>query len=460
MPFQELPTRLRLYILAHLVLVPPVLFVVLRLPQPSDAWLVGALVLFTLLFSTWKLELTVCEGRMTPVYATVCLAMLLQGAQAALLCSAVGALVTTFIRPPKASWKVEFLRPRLYYVWFNLANTTLAAAAAALAFAAVYPHAPHKGMDALLALTAFTSVYFLINTFGVALAVSLQQSLPFLPTWQQNFLWTGPGFFASAGAAAGIQGAFSWVGAWSLLFLPPLYLIYYSYRLYLERLRRYAEQVQQDTARIQQLSTLNHALVTSLSRSVEGNPSAPARSLQRLQSYALTLAKAAGMAEPERELLSTAAMLSDVGSLGTLEGRADRPPSSCHHDETAPAATGEAAGEHPASGGTKPVVLAAGSALAELVLTQHERWDGRGYPRRLAGERIPLGGRILAIVGMFDLLTTDRGYRRAMSQEEALTILKGGAGKQFDARLVALFEQALTQISTEVEPLAAVAGGR
>src|SRR5947199_7167998 len=85
---------------------------------------------------------------------------------------------------------------------------------------------------------------------------------------------------------------FVWVGAWSLLFLPPLYLIYYSYRLYLERLRQYAEQVQQDTARIQQLSTLNHALVNSLNRTTEGDASAALRGLQRVQGYALTLAKA------------------------------------------------------------------------------------------------------------------------------------------------------------------------
>src|SRR5437867_1377581 len=111
---------------------------------------------------------------------------------------------------------------------------------------------------------------------------------------------------------------FIYVGAWSLLFLPPLYLIYYSYRLYLERLRQYAEQVQQDTARIQQLSTLNHALANSLSRSVEGEGSGGVRGLQRLQGYALTLARAAGMAEPERELLATAAMLADAGRLGNL----------------------------------------------------------------------------------------------------------------------------------------------
>jgi putative two-component system response regulator len=90
------------------------------------------------------------------------------------------------------------------------------------------------------------------------------------------------------------------------------------------------------------------------------------------------------------------------------------------------------------------------SALVEMVLSQHERWDGMGYPRRLAGERIPLGGRILAIVGMFDLLTTDRPYRRAMSHDEALTILKGGAGKQFDPQLVELFEQLLPQVSEEI----------
>jgi HD-GYP domain-containing protein (c-di-GMP phosphodiesterase class II) len=95
----------------------------------------------------------------------------------------------------------------------------------------------------------------------------------------------------------------------------------------------------------------------------------------------------------------------------------------------------------------------ASSALVEMVLAQHERWDGMGYPRRLTGERIPLGGRILAIVGMFDLLTTDRPYRRAMSHREALTILKDGAGKQFDPQLVERFEVLLPELSEEIERL-------
>src|SRR5207248_2754105 len=157
-----------------------------------------------------------------------------------------------------------------------------------------------------------------------------------------------------------------------------------------------------------------------------GDASSALRGFQRVQGYALTLAKAAGMAEPERELLATAAMLTDAGRLGSLEGAADQPSSGNNH-ESSPAAE---AGTGEGNATPKPVSVPAGSALAELVLSQHERWDGMGYPRRLAGERIPLGGRILALVGMFDLLTTDRPYRRAMSQAEALTILKGGAGKQ------------------------------
>jgi len=74
-----------------------------------------------------------------------------------------------------------------------------------------------------------------------------------------------------------------------------------------------------------------------------------------------------------------------------------------------------------------------------------ERWDGRrdgdfrGYPGGLAGERIPLGARITAVVDAFDAMTTDRSYRRAVPAEAAAGVLRSEAGRQFDSQVVAAF---------------------
>ena len=76
---------------------------------------------------------------------------------------------------------------------------------------------------------------------------------------------------------------------------------------------------------------------------------------------------------------------------------------------------------------------------AELALSHHERWDGQGYPSQLAGEAIPLSGRIVAVVDFFDALTMDRCYRPAFSYEKALQMLAEQRGKAFDPGIVDVF---------------------
>jgi putative two-component system response regulator len=85
---------------------------------------------------------------------------------------------------------------------------------------------------------------------------------------------------------------------------------------------------------------------------------------------------------------------------------------------------------------------------AEVAQTHHERWDGRGYPDRLAGDAIPLSGRIVAIVDCFDALTMDRCYRPAFSDAQALAMLREQRGRAFDPQLVDAFEAALPQMVT------------
>jgi HD-GYP domain-containing protein (c-di-GMP phosphodiesterase class II) len=76
------------------------------------------------------------------------------------------------------------------------------------------------------------------------------------------------------------------------------------------------------------------------------------------------------------------------------------------------------------------------------VLYHHERWDGQGYPVGVEGEAIPWEARILAVVDSFDAMTTDRPYRRAMSEEGAVNELERCAGTQFDPEVVRVFAEA------------------
>ena len=77
--------------------------------------------------------------------------------------------------------------------------------------------------------------------------------------------------------------------------------------------------------------------------------------------------------------------------------------------------------------------------IADWVLHHHERWDGSGYPDGLAGDRIPLGARIIFVADAFDAMTSDRLYREPLSLEEALAEVERCAGTQFDPEVVHAF---------------------
>jgi putative two-component system response regulator len=83
---------------------------------------------------------------------------------------------------------------------------------------------------------------------------------------------------------------------------------------------------------------------------------------------------------------------------------------------------------------------------AELAWTHHERFDGSGYPRGLHGEAIPLEGRIAAVADVFDALTTDRVYRRAIPVEEAIALMQAERGKHFDPAVLDLFMDSLSEV--------------
>ncbi len=80
------------------------------------------------------------------------------------------------------------------------------------------------------------------------------------------------------------------------------------------------------------------------------------------------------------------------------------------------------------------------SPFAEVILSHHERWDGKGYPKGLKGEEIPLFSRILAVAEAYDAMVSGRPYKEAMSVEEALAELRRCAGAQFDPGIVKVFE--------------------
>lgn len=158
---------------------------------------------------------------------------------------------------------------------------------------------------------------------------------------------------------------------------------------------------------------------------------------ERVTRYALMLADGLEMSAETRESLKMAGLLHDLGKIGV-------PYNILSKSDRLTAEEWDAVQRHPSVGG---VILQRAPQLDRIlpaVLFHHERWDGTGYPDGIPGEQIPLVARILAVADAFDAMTSDRPYRKAMTQQAALDELKANSGKQFDPELVDIFVDAIT----------------
>ena len=153
---------------------------------------------------------------------------------------------------------------------------------------------------------------------------------------------------------------------------------------------------------------------------------------ERLGHYCREIGRLVGLSSSQIDELEILAKLHDLGKIAIDEQILQKPSKLTPHEW-------EIIKKHPEIGHrialTSPDLI----GIADYILTHHERWDGKGYPRRLVGEEIPLLARILAVVDAYDAMTHDRPYRKALSIKKARKELQRGAGSQFDPRIVDVF---------------------
>jgi diguanylate cyclase (GGDEF)-like protein/putative nucleotidyltransferase with HDIG domain len=162
---------------------------------------------------------------------------------------------------------------------------------------------------------------------------------------------------------------------------------------------------------------------------------ATARHSETVGRYAEQIGQELGLEPVQVERVRVAGVLHDIGKLGISDAVLLKPGSLERHEW-------EEIMRHPELG-ARILEHANLRDVANWVLSHHERIDGTGYPRSLAGAAIPLEGRILAVADAYEAMTADRPYRRALSQDEARAELRRGAGTQFDPDVVAAFERVL-----------------
>jgi putative two-component system response regulator len=198
--------------------------------------------------------------------------------------------------------------------------------------------------------------------------------------------------------------------------------------------------VQAVTARLERARALEMAhcmdaslqAIKILANAIETRDPYTSGHAERVGDYAERLARGLGLPIEEVHHIRLAAILHDVGKIGIPEAVLNKP-------TTLTSTEWEIVKTHPVRGVEILAPLNYPHEVLEGVRRHHERYDGEGYPDGLAGDQIPLAGRLVAVVDAYDAMTIPRAYRTRLVPAAAVERLKSGAGTQFDPQMVAVF---------------------
>ncbi len=184
----------------------------------------------------------------------------------------------------------------------------------------------------------------------------------------------------------------------------------------------------------EEIKRVNLQIITALAAAIEVNDPYTSGHSEGVTNYALAMAKRIGIANNEIETLRVAGLLHDIGKVGIPSAVLNKP---------APLTSAEWAmiKAHPDTSARIVEKIEAFKEAIPLIRHHHEWYNGLGYPSGLSGEEIPLGSRILAVADGLEAMTSDRPYRQAMSLEKTLSILKEGAGEQWDPQIVKITQE-------------------
>jgi len=263
--------------------------------------------------------------------------------------------------------------------------------------------------------------------------IGLTEDKPIRKVWTSSYLWSFPYYMVGA-AIAGLVSFLNRHIGWqaSLLVLPPIYLMYRSYRLYLGKLEA-------EKQHAEKLSGLHLRTIEALALAIEAKDQTTGEHLQRVRIYAMELARDLGLTEDETEALRAASVLHDIGKLAVPEHIISKPGKLTPEEF-------EKMKIHPIVGAEILEQVDFPYPVVPIVRAHHEKWDGSGYPNGLEGEAIPIGARILAAVDCLDALASDRQYRKALPLHEAMAKVASEAGVSFDPRVVGILQRRYVEL--------------
>ncbi len=335
----------------------------------------------------------------------------------------------------------------LYKTTFNFGALMLAGAASVLVLQAFGDLSGSANWPQVLGPALVASAgNFAVNSglVGVAIALSSREALR--PVWNEHFRWLWPHYLVLGVLGLAIASAYTAMGLWGIaVFLAPPLMMRLSLKQYLDRTAQSVVQLRRAHDELKAAHSEVSAAVDSLGRAYDGTLRSLVAALdardsetrghsERVADLTTGVALEMGFRPDSREWrdLQWGALLHDVGKIAIPD-----------HVLRKPSALSDADWEtmrgHPLSGYEILRVVEFLAPAADIVLAHHERYDGCGYPRGLAGDGIPLGARIFAVADAFDAMTSHRPYRSALPPEEALAEILRHSGSQFDPAVVRAF---------------------
>jgi putative nucleotidyltransferase with HDIG domain len=326
-------------------------------------------------------------------------------------------------------------------MWFSLAANPLCLWVAATALFAVAGTPPLASLPAqlpgvrmTLGLVCFATLYFLLNTTIIALAIAFDQNQSPFQIWSKHFsrLWLN--YWAGASVAALFVSVTHTLSLRALFLIMPLMLVLFlTYKWSSERVEK-AEK---------HLKEMKHTFlqtIEALALAIDAKDQVTHGHIRRVQRFTMALASALGIQDENLlDAIRAAALLHDTGKLAVPEYILNKPgPLTSSEFERMKV--------HAAVGADILKSIDFPYPVEPIVRHHHESWDGSGYPEGIKGQEIPLGARILSVVDCYDALTSDRPYRPRYTRQQAEQVLRERRGVMYDPWVVDEFLKILDKL--------------
>ena len=289
----------------------------------------------------------------------------------------------------------------------------------------------------LLFAEVLALMHYAMNSGLVSVVSALRRRQNLFKTWQDSFLWTSVSYFAGAVAACLVVKLIAIFSFYSFIIAAPIVAItYLTYKNYLDK-------VQVSMTNAQEVADLHLRTIEALAIAIDAKDEVTHDHVHRVQIYATGLARLFGLSEPEIEALKAGALLHDIGKLAVPDYILNKPGKLTEGEY-------DKMKIHTLVGAEILTRVGFPYPVVPVVRHHHERWDGRGYPDKLKGEEIPMTARILMVVDCFDAVREDRQYRKAMTRDEAIELLKASSGMMYDPDVVRVFLDHLPEFEEEI----------